>query len=63
MTIALAANTDRASAPIDIVEPEPGDLASPQAESYQQGQDCQITATDGGVDIAGGEQASHLIGL
>ena len=37
VTIALAAHADRARAPVDIVEPEPGDLAGPQAEPDQQG--------------------------
>ncbi len=44
VTIALAAHADRARAPVDIVEPEPSDLAAPQAEPDQQGQDRQIAA-------------------
>ena len=63
VTIALAAHADRAHAPVDVVEPEPGDFAAPKAEPDQQGQDRQIAATNGGVDIAGREQAPHLIGL
>ena len=63
MTISLAAHTDRASAPIDIAEPEPGDLAAPQAEPNQQGQDRQIAATDSSVGIASCKQTAHLIGI
>ena len=33
VTIALAAHADRARAPVDVVEPEPGNFAAPQAEA------------------------------
>ena len=46
-TVSLAAHGDRARAPVDIVEPEPGDLAAPQTEPDQQGQNRQIAAADG----------------
>ena len=63
LELVLAAHADRARAPVDVVEPEPGDFTAPQAEPNQQGQDRQIAATDGSIGIARSEKASHLIGL
>ena len=63
MIIALAAEGDRARAPVDIVKREPGDLAAPQAEPDQQGQNRQIAAADWCAGIACGKKAPHLIGL
>ena len=61
-TIALAAHDDCARAPIDIVQRERCNLAAPQAEADQQGQNRQIAAADGCAGIACGKQAPHLIG-
>lgn len=63
MTITLAMHADRSGAPVDVVQPEPGDLAAPQAEPDQQSQDRQIAASNGGVGITGRKQTLDLIGL
>lgn len=63
MAIALAAHADRARAPVDVVEPEPGDLAAPKAEADQQGEDRQIADADARAGIAGREKATDLIGF
>jgi len=59
VTITLAAHADRARAPVDIVESEPGNFTAPKAEPDQQGQDRQIAAADGGIGIAGRKQTPH----
>ena len=63
VTITLAVHADRASAPVDVVEPEPGDFAAPKAEAYKQSQDRQITDANDRAGIARREKARHLIGL
>lgn len=62
VTITLAAHAERAGAPVDIVEPEPGNFATPQAEPDQQGQDRQIANANDRAGIAGREKAPNLIG-
>ena len=62
VTIDLAAHAVRARAPVDVVEPESGDLDAPQAEADQPGQNCQIADANNCADIAGSENLPHLIG-
>ncbi|MBW6506505.1 MAG: hypothetical protein K0B00_07125 [Rhodobacteraceae bacterium] len=63
MTIALAWHADRARAPVDVVEPEPRDLVTPQAEADEQGQNGQIAVANNRAGIAGRKKAPHLIGF
>ena len=63
MTIAHAVHADRARAPIDVIEPEPGDFVAPQAKPKQKGQNCQIAVANNRADIAGRKKAPNLIGF
>lgn len=63
VAVALAAHADRARAPVDVVEPEPRDLVTPQAEADEQGQNGQIAVANNRAGIAGRKKAPHLIGF
>ena len=42
----IALHDDFASAPIDVIKPELGDLPGSQAEAHQQGQNCEVATAN-----------------
>ena len=58
----LAADRDLAGTPVDVVEPDRGDLLAAQAEPGQQKQDGAVAAPGRAFAVHGGDQTANLPG-
>ena len=58
--VALASDGDLPEPPVDIVQAQPGDLASPQSHPREQRQHRQITAAIRGPAVTRRQQGLHL---
>ena len=58
--VPFAPHDDLASAPVDVIQFQGGDLAGAQAQSDEHGQDREVTPAGRGAAVTGGQQLLRL---
>jgi hypothetical protein len=58
----LSADDQLPSTPIDVLQPQRGDLAGARPQPGEHGQDREVAPADRSAPIAAGQHPAHLLG-